>query len=85
VTDLAKSKEWYSRVLGWRPFTDFGEEGVEVRSARFPTAPHRTTPVREGQRRRVQHLPHGLDHLAFAVSSPDELPEWERRFADHGV
>src|SRR3982751_2895836 len=27
----------------------------------------------------------GLDHLALAVPSTDELPEWEQRFAEQGV
>ncbi len=86
VTDLARSKEWYSRVLDWQSFTDFSEEGVDVSVGALPDGTliglrqyddatgDAFTPFRTG-----------LDHLAFAVASPDELRQWERRFDDQGV
>ena len=86
VTDLARSKEWYSRVLGWQSFTDFSEEGVDVSVGALPDGTLiGLRQYAEGSGDAFNPFRTGLDHVAFAVPSPDELPEWERRFADQGV
>ena len=86
VTDLARSKEWYSRVLGWRSFTDFSEEGVDVSVGALPDGTLiGLRQYENGSRDAFSPFRTGLDHLALAVTSADELPEWEQRFADQGV
>ena len=86
VTDLARSKEWYSRVLDWRSMVDASEEGVEFSVGVLPDGT--LIGLRQyanGSGDAFDPFRTGLDHVAFAVPSPDELPEWEQRFADQGV
>jgi glyoxylase I family protein len=86
VTDLARSKEWYSRVLGWRSMVDASEEGVDFSVGVLPGGT--LIGLRQyanGSGDAFNPFRTGLDHLAFAVASPAELPEWEQRFADQGV
>jgi catechol 2,3-dioxygenase-like lactoylglutathione lyase family enzyme len=86
VTDLARSKEWYARVLGWRSVADVTEEGVEFSIGTLPDGT--LVGLRQyanGSGDAFNPFRTGLDHLAFAVPSPAELGEWERRFAEVGV
>ncbi len=36
VTDLSRSKEWYSQVVGWKPEMDGGGEGVSFLNVKAP-------------------------------------------------
>jgi glyoxylase I family protein len=86
VTDLARSKDWYSRVLDWRSMVDTSEEGVDYSVGALPDGT--LVGLRQyanGSGDAFTPFRTGLDHLAFAVSSPDQLPEWEQRFAEQGV
>lgn len=86
VTDIARSKDWYARVLGWSPLME-GEEGGVVFAV--GTAPDGIIlGLRQfagGSREAFDPARVGLDHLAFQVGSADELAEWERRFDELGV
>jgi glyoxylase I family protein len=86
VTDLARSKDWYSRVLGWRSFRDFSEEEADVSVGALPDGTRiGLRQYANGSGDAFSPFRTGLDHLAFAVPSPDEMHEWEQRFADEGV
>jgi glyoxylase I family protein len=85
VTDLDRSKKWYADVLGWSEVYSgeaegdrfalgfVGPVGVALRQAASGSGDNFTADRT------------GLDHLAFAVGSRDELGSWEKRFADNGV
>jgi glyoxylase I family protein len=86
VSDLVRSKEWYSRVLGWRSMVDVSDERVDFSVGALPDGT--LIGLRQyanGSGDAFDPFRTGLDHLAFAVPSPDELPQWEQRFADQGV
>jgi catechol 2,3-dioxygenase-like lactoylglutathione lyase family enzyme len=86
VTDLERSKEWYSRVLGWRSMVDAHDEGVDFSVGVLPDGT--LIGLRQyanGSGDAFDPFRTGLDHLALAVPSTDELPEWEQRFAEQGV
>jgi catechol 2,3-dioxygenase-like lactoylglutathione lyase family enzyme len=86
VTDLARSKEWYAKVLDWKPVMEGGGDGVQFALGAVPDGV--LIGLREyadGPRDAFDPTRIGLDHLALQVSSADELAEWERRFAELGV
>lgn len=86
VTDLARSKDWYSRVLDWSPVMDGSDEGVTYSLGLLPNG--LLVGFRQWERGSgdtFDPMRTGLDHLSFAVGSADELAEWERRFTDLGV
>jgi catechol 2,3-dioxygenase-like lactoylglutathione lyase family enzyme len=86
VTDLARSKEWYSRVLDWKPIADVSGDGVDFSVGALPDGT--LIGLREytdGSGDAFNPFRTGLDHLAFAVPSSDELRDWERRFAAQDV
>src|SRR4051794_1421318 len=80
VTDLDRSKKWYADVLGWAEVYSgeaegdrfalgfVGPVGVALRQAARGSADTFTADRT------------GLDHLAFAVDSRDDLAAWEKRF-----
>jgi len=87
VTDLDRSVPWYERLFGAKPVLDEdtgpfrhvvwlvgGQTLVGLHE--FPD-PASSEPFNE---RRA-----GLDHLAFACSSRDELAQWETRLNELGV
>jgi catechol 2,3-dioxygenase-like lactoylglutathione lyase family enzyme len=86
VTDLARSKEWYSRVLDWKSIADVSGDGVDFSVGALPDGT--LIGLREytdGSGDAFNPFRTGLDHLAFSVPSPDELGDWERRFAAQDV
>ncbi len=87
VTDLDRSSEWYERVLGMVEL--FREDGPDRKAVvyRFEGG---GTSVGLVEHVAAVHGPFdetvtGLDHLAFAVRSEDELHAWATRLDDHGV
>ena len=86
VTDLPRSKEWYGRVLDWQPVMDGEGDGVAFCLGTVPGGPLialRAYDAGSGDAFDPQRT--GLDHLAFAVGSAEELAEWEKRFAEQKV
>jgi len=87
VSDLEASAEWYIRVLGM--VEQFRETGPTRMAAvfRFAGGP--------GLVGLVEHVGSpsgafdptvtGLDHLAFTVSSREELREWAEHLSAHGI
>jgi glyoxylase I family protein len=86
VTDLARSKEWYGRVLDWTPVMEGDGVGVAFCLGEIPGGP--MVGLRQydnGSGDAFDPTRTGLDHLAFAETSLAEMPDWERRFAELGV
>jgi glyoxylase I family protein len=87
VRDLARSTEWYRRVLGFDIAAEV--EGATFRRVRLrspgggPTltlTEHHDAPTQPFDERRA-----GLDHVAFQLAGLDDLAVLERRFEELGV
>lgn len=86
VSDLVVSKEWYGRVLGWSALLDGDDAGVVFSVGALPGGVLiGLRQYADGSGDRFDHRRTGLDHLAIEVGSAEELPEWERRFAEQQV
>lgn len=86
VADLDVSSEWYQRVLGFE--VNFREDSEQRRAVvlRFPGL-RATFGLVQHYEAGAGFSPRnvGLDHLAFAVESADELNAWPKRLEEHGV
>lgn len=89
VTDAEVSADWYSTVLGFRRVGDFTSSdgsrrkvflGHDSLGVRLGLCEHARSDGSRFDESRV-----GLDHLAFAVDSRDELRAWEQRLETCGV
>jgi catechol 2,3-dioxygenase-like lactoylglutathione lyase family enzyme len=83
VTDLDRSEQFYTEVLGLKPLLDFGTVRTLVdRHSGFilALAKHEAAAGEP-----FTELNTGLDHLGMAAADRDELVEWERRFDALGV
>jgi glyoxylase I family protein len=87
VRSCDASAEWYRTVLGFEE--RFREEHPERRAcvmgfagAGFSVAVVEHLPVREED---FDPTRRGLDHLAFSVSSSEEMAGWATRLDDAGV
>lgn len=83
VTDLDRSEEFYTAVLGLLRLADFGDARILI---------HRQTSfvlglVRHeaGDGEGFSELRTGLDHVGFAVGSREELVRWQARLEELGV
>ena len=87
VTDLDRSKEWYTRVLGWQPMYDGEDPGIVYSLGMLPNVGIFVT-LRQhsaGTGDAFDPARTGLDHLAFGVNARDDLEVWEKRFDELGV
>lgn len=87
VTDLTRSKEWYGRVLGWAPVMDGEASGVRFSVGALPNGGP-LVGLREYDGHDLDSFDPtrlGLDHLAFAADSVEELSSWEQRFTELDV
>ena len=86
VEDLARSKDWYSRVLDWRPVMEGEGDGVTFAVGALPGGTLiGLRQYESGGAGGFDPTRIGLDHLALNVDSPDQLADWERRFTEFGV
>lgn len=87
VADLDVSAAWYSQVLGFEEL--FREYGEERRACvmRFADGGHSVGLVehRPGNADPFDPTRCGLDHLAFTVSSREQLDRWAERLTAAGV
>ena len=87
VTDLDRSANWYSTVLGMQEV--FREDSPTRKAAvfRFPAGGWSVGLVNHVDAGGTRFDPGitGLDHLAFAVETSEELREWSARLETHGV
>lgn len=96
VSDLGRSVGWYREVLGFEVARRMDKGSIEVvmlRSgaliialvrhvgAEAPGAPD--APAATADRFDERRL--GLDHVGFAVPSPDAVDAWAARLDEHGV
>ena len=86
VTDLERSLDFYTTLLGFQKLMDLGPTRVVLSNASTAVAlgtapdPERAIPGDRFDENRV-----GLDHISFSVSSRAELEEAERLLDDRGV
>jgi len=85
VSDVDVSAAWYERVLGFERVAtytspDDARRKVFLRHAGLH-ARLGLTEHAHGSKDAFDETRVGLDHLAFGVSSREELDEWTRRFA----
>lgn len=89
VGDVEASASWYERTLGFRRVGEYTWADGSIRKVFMRHDRLRVrlglTEHRSGSKSAFDETRIGLDHLAFAVSSRDELDEWARRFAAAGV
>src|SRR3954466_10997987 len=86
VTDLDRSMRWYADVLGWSKIFD-GEADDQKFAFGFIGSAVGLSLRQHLNRKAESFRPDttGLDHLAFAVGSRDDLAAWEKKFAEHSV
>jgi glyoxylase I family protein len=83
VSDLDRSEQFYTAVLGLLRLADFGSVRILVhRPTSFLLALARHDGATGD---RFTEMNTGLDHLGFSVSSRDELVAWEHRLDELGV
>jgi glyoxylase I family protein len=87
VRDADRSAQWYGDLLGMKVVLQGDDDAV-----RFRIMAHFDSGWVVGLRQYPGHqdgafdeFRTGLDHLAFAVSSRDELEGWEQTLSDAGV
>ena len=87
VTDLERSKAWYTEVLGWQMLYDGEEEGIRFSLGMLPNVG-----IFVGLRQHsggsgdgFDPARTGLDHVAFGVESREDLEVWQERFEKTGV
>src|SRR5688500_12360657 len=87
VTDLDRSREWYSRLFESAPVLD-EDTGAFYHvvyalggGALFGLHTHTT----ENDQPEFSEFRTGLDHVAFAVGSREELETWEKRLDELGI
>jgi glyoxylase I family protein len=85
VSDADRSAAWYRALLG---LTEVLRGDDETVSYRVLTGDSVAIGVRQYHTvvpDRFDELRTGLDHLAFGVSSRDELEEWEQLLRERGI
>ena len=87
VRDLERSVQWYSEVLDFAPLFPYDTDDFSRRIVRHPSGAvlgittHRHPDAQaEFSERRT-----GLDHIAFAVESQEQLEAWAARLDAAGV
>jgi catechol 2,3-dioxygenase-like lactoylglutathione lyase family enzyme len=82
VSDVARSREWYERVLGFRVEIEFVEDGTLMGVALDHPA--------GGPRLALRHDPDrakamsGFDAAAIGVPAREDVTEWRQRLDDLG-
>ncbi len=87
VTDIDRSREWYSRLFDAQPVLDedtgtfyhvvWGLEGGSL----FGIHTH----PRDNDQPGFSEFRTGLDHVAFGVTSRSDLESWEQRLNELGI
>jgi|EndMetStandDraft_3_1072993.scaffolds.fasta_scaffold431236_2 glyoxylase I family protein len=87
VTDVERSAAWYSDLLGMVVVLAGDDDAVKFRVLAHP-ASGCVVGLREyadGSGDSFQELRTGLDHLAFGVTSVEELAAWEAELTTRGI
>jgi glyoxylase I family protein len=87
VTDVERSAAWYCDLLGMVEVLAGDEDAVRFRVLAHPASGIivglRQYPAGSGDA--FDELRTGLDHLAFGVTSADELAAWESELSSRGI
>ena len=87
VRDRDASVQWYGDLFGFKPLAVMNDQDGYVRTILM----HDTGAVLALQQHDANDAAAftpahtGLDHMSFAVGSPEELQAWAERFAELGV
>jgi glyoxylase I family protein len=87
VTDVERSAAWYRDLLGMVDVFGGDDEAVRFRVLAHPGSGC-LVGLRQyaaGSADAFDEMRTGMDHLAFGVSSAEELAAWERELADRNV
>lgn len=82
VTDVARSREWYERVLGLQVTIEFVEDGVTMGVGLMDPAGRVQLALRHDPQRAVALA--GFDPLAVAVAEREQVADWRRHLDDLG-
>jgi catechol 2,3-dioxygenase-like lactoylglutathione lyase family enzyme len=82
VADLARSRDWYARVLGLRSHVEFVEEGVLMGVAMLDPGGTMDLALRHDPARAAALA--GFDPVALRVPTPAALDAWRQRLEDLG-
>ena len=86
ISDVERSKAWYSDVLGWQMLMEGTDEhGIHFAFGFLPGSVGlglRQHPEGSGEAFSPERT--GLDHASFAVASREELDEWASHLAEKG-
>ena len=87
ISDVERSKAWYSDVLGWQMLMEGTDEhGINFAFGFLPGSVGlglRQHPGGGGEAFSPKRT--GLDHASFAVASREELDEWASHLAEKGA
>ncbi len=87
ISDVERSKAWYSEVLGWQMLMEGTDEhGIKFAFGFLPGAVGlglRQHPGGGGEPFSPQSI--GLDHASFAVASRADLDEWASHLAENAT
>ena len=87
VTDVERSKAWYSDLLGMVEVFGGDDESVSFRVLAHPTSGFVVglrQYHRQGSGDGFDEFRTGLDHFAFGVSSREELESWQAELERRG-
>jgi glyoxylase I family protein len=87
VTDLERSSAWYREVLGFGLDSQVEGDGFQRHRLRHPDAGITLTLTQHdtGSGDRFDERRTGLDHVAFAVPTAEDLHEFGERFSARGI
>lgn len=82
VSDLATSREWYERVLGFEVLIEFRENGqvAGLAMARPGCAPHVALRLDPDRAKALS----GFDALALLVPTREDVQDWKARLDEAG-
>ncbi|MPZ69752.1 MAG: VOC family protein [Actinobacteria bacterium] len=87
VTDLDRSREWYSKLFGSPPVLD--EDTGSFHHVVFALGGGALfglhTHTKENDQPDFSEFRTGLDHIAFGVGSRGDLESWEKKLDDLGI
>jgi catechol 2,3-dioxygenase-like lactoylglutathione lyase family enzyme len=87
ISDVERSKAWYSDVLGWQMLMEGTDEhGIHFAFGLLPGSVGlglRQHPEGSGEAFSPERT--GLDHASFAVASREALDEWASHLAERGA
>ena len=87
VTDLERSTEWYREVLGFQLNSEVKADGFRRNRLHHPDAGITLTLTQHDAGSGDPFDPRrtGMDHLAFAVPSMDDILGFKERFEQRGI